>query len=431
MTKRKLEKIRKQYEELDYSRWHILGYDELLKINGGSSASSDDDESDEEESFTEEDSGKTTEDENAASTVENPADDMDAGSGKASENEDEEDFHVTSHAEAAGMQAGDTITRSDGSEYTLNEGDVKYEQEYCNSHGIEWGNEEKQSGTPQDAPDPESELPEEEESYSSSDDADTAEQGALSGDGKNSSTEENSKSDSRQNDGAAEGKSNEKEGSNSSKENGSAKESNSGKESSNTKENASNSKKSDSPDLVERARQRDEELSARKNSELNTPKGTNSFKSAINSVKEVFDNVKKDPGTLSGFTSELAKSASKVGGKTNLSALSPTAPLMNYSGKLSTFGGAIALVDIVQNGQKERQDVIDGKQSVAHAIYNTVTHGVSVGAGFVFGAAVTTAATASTVGIGSIPGITAGIIAGSSVSTGCEKLFDIIEDKIW
>ncbi len=192
MTKRQLEKIRKQYEELVFSRWHILGYDELLKINGGSSASS--------------------------------------------ENEDDEDFHVTSHAEAAGMQAGDTITRSDGSEYTLNEGDVKYEQEYCNSHGIEWGNEEKQSGAPQDAPDPESELPEEEESYSSSDDADNAEQGSFSGDGKNSSSD--SKSDSRQNDGADEGKSDGKEGSSSSKENGSAKDTNSGKENSTTKENA-------------------------------------------------------------------------------------------------------------------------------------------------------------------------------------------------
>ncbi len=30
MTKRRLEKIRKQYEELVFSRWHILGYEKLM-----------------------------------------------------------------------------------------------------------------------------------------------------------------------------------------------------------------------------------------------------------------------------------------------------------------------------------------------------------------------------------------------------------------
>lgn len=55
----------------------------------------------------------------------------------------------------------------------------------------------------------------------------------------------------------------------------------------------------------------------------------------------------------------------------------------------------------------------------------------SIGTAGSFGAAVTLAATASTFGLGAVPDISAGIIAATSASSLVEKVFDVIEDKIW
>lgn len=46
MRKKQIEKVREEFERMDLSRYHILTYDELLKVNGGSgNDSGDDDES--------------------------------------------------------------------------------------------------------------------------------------------------------------------------------------------------------------------------------------------------------------------------------------------------------------------------------------------------------------------------------------------------
>ena len=42
MRKKQIEKVREEFERMDLSRWHILTYDELLKVNGGSGSDSDD-----------------------------------------------------------------------------------------------------------------------------------------------------------------------------------------------------------------------------------------------------------------------------------------------------------------------------------------------------------------------------------------------------
>ena len=45
--------------------------------------------------------------------------------------------------------------------------------------------------------------------------------------------------------------------------------------------------------------------------------------------------------------------------------------------------------------------------------------------------AVTTAATASTFGLASVPGLAAGIVGGSSAYKACEIFFDFVEEQIW
>ena len=44
MKKKQIEKVREEFERIDLSRYHILTYDELLKVNGGSGSDSGDDE---------------------------------------------------------------------------------------------------------------------------------------------------------------------------------------------------------------------------------------------------------------------------------------------------------------------------------------------------------------------------------------------------
>ncbi len=49
MKKKQLEKVRKEFESMDLSHYHILTYDELLKVNGGSGNDSDDNDDEESE----------------------------------------------------------------------------------------------------------------------------------------------------------------------------------------------------------------------------------------------------------------------------------------------------------------------------------------------------------------------------------------------
>ena len=166
------------------------------------------------------------------------------------------------------------------------------------------------------------------------------------------------------------------------------------------------------------------QLIAQKNSELNSPK-------CSSTIKGIVGNTLKDPGTLTGFIGDFSKESAKSAARLDLSVLTPTSPLMNYSNTLSKLGSVVVLYDIGLTAINEGQNVKEGNESVVHAFYNTITHGISAGAGCLFGATVTACATASTLGVGSVPGLAAGIIAGTSVTTVCETLFNHIEEKIW
>ncbi len=170
MTKRQLEKIRKQYEELDFSRWHILGYDELLKINGGSSASSDDDDEEESESLTEDESGKTNDNEASAETA-----------SESGGHEIENTVEAVSNAEV-----GDTLTRDDGTQVTITQEDIDWAQEHCDS-GKNKDDEDESPENKSGEEVPEAMPPEEEESSSGSNSADEKDAGDSS---RNAETEE-------------------------------------------------------------------------------------------------------------------------------------------------------------------------------------------------------------------------------------------------
>ncbi len=168
MTKRKLEKIRKQYEKLDYSRWHILGYDELLKINGGSSASSDDDDSNEEaDGFSAEDESSKTNDAETAS--------------ESGGHEIENTVEAVANAEV-----GDTLTRDDGTQVTITQEDIDWAQEHCDS-GKNKDDEDESPENKSGEEVPEAMPPEEEESSSGSNSADEKDAGDSS---RNAETEE-------------------------------------------------------------------------------------------------------------------------------------------------------------------------------------------------------------------------------------------------
>ncbi len=162
MTKRQLEKVRERFEDLDLSRYHILTYDEMLKVNGGSGSDSDDDDDEPFDEGEAPDAGEA----DSGNASETPFDDAPEENGKEAEEEPEENYHVTSHAEAANAEPGDTINRSDGSQYTLTERDIEDEQKYCDEHGINWheeeGNESASANAGVPSEEPAEDLPEEE-----------------------------------------------------------------------------------------------------------------------------------------------------------------------------------------------------------------------------------------------------------------------------
>ena len=93
-----MKKAKYNFEEPDLSRYHILTYDELLRVNGGSGSDSDD--SDDEES-----------EESGGHEIENTVEAV------------------------ANAEVGDTLTRDDGTQVTITQGDIDWAQEHCDSYG--------------------------------------------------------------------------------------------------------------------------------------------------------------------------------------------------------------------------------------------------------------------------------------------------------
>ena len=116
-----MKKAKYNFEEPDLSRWHILTYDELLKVNGGSGNDSGDD-------------GESEDDD------------------KSGGHEIENTVEAVANAEV-----GDTLTRDDGTQVTITQGDIDWAQEHCGSYGKS-GEEEKE-----ESPAKESDLPSAEE----------------------------------------------------------------------------------------------------------------------------------------------------------------------------------------------------------------------------------------------------------------------------
>ena len=159
-----MKKGKYNFEEPDLSRYHILTYDELLRVNGGSGSDSDDndDETVGSESGESSDEGAETATESTTgeeSVGEPSADPTSESTSSGTNSESESGGHeIENTVEAvANAEVGDTLTRDDGTQVTITEGDITWAQEHCDSYGKN-GEEEKE-----ESPAKESDLPSAEE----------------------------------------------------------------------------------------------------------------------------------------------------------------------------------------------------------------------------------------------------------------------------
>lgn len=97
---------------------------------------------------------------------------------------------------------------------------------------------------------------------------------------------------------------------------------------------------------------------------------------------------------------------------------------MNVAGK---FALGISLAYSTFQGYKTYQYT----GSIPHGIYKGVTGCLSTAAGYYVGEFVAGSLTATTAGVGCIPGIAAGVLAGYATSYGVDLFFGKIESWIW
>ena len=159
MERINMKKAKYNFEEPDLSRYHILTYDELLKVNGGSGNDSGDDEAVESESEETSDEGAETATESTPSEEgagEPSADPMSESTSSGTDSESESGGHeIENTVEAvANAEVGDTLTRDDGTQVTITQGDIDWAQEHCDSYGKGNSEEEKE-----ESPAKESDLP--------------------------------------------------------------------------------------------------------------------------------------------------------------------------------------------------------------------------------------------------------------------------------
>ena len=145
-----MKKAKFNFEDIDLSRWHILTYDELLKVNGGSGNDSDDSDNETVESESEETSDEGVESATESTTGEEgvgepSADPTSESTSSGTNSESESGGHeIENTVEAvANAEVGDTLTRDDGTQVTISEEDITWAQEHCDSYGKN-GEEEKE-----------------------------------------------------------------------------------------------------------------------------------------------------------------------------------------------------------------------------------------------------------------------------------------------
>lgn len=117
----------RRFESMDLSRFRVLSYSELLKVNGESAESQNDDSRDDGIAGENTCGGDFFDDDGV--------DEAGAGTGG-------HEIENTNEA-VAGAEAGDTLTRDDGTEVTITQGDIDWAQDYCDTHGISYGKEEE------------------------------------------------------------------------------------------------------------------------------------------------------------------------------------------------------------------------------------------------------------------------------------------------
>lgn len=142
-----MKKQKPVFKEPDLSRWHILTYDEMLKVNGGSGSDSDDDDSSESQSSgssssdNSSNSTETASESTATATSESTSTTESSVTSEStsttnSNSESSTGSHIENSNEAvANSQPGDTLTRSDGTEVTITQGDINWAQEHCAQQG--------------------------------------------------------------------------------------------------------------------------------------------------------------------------------------------------------------------------------------------------------------------------------------------------------
>lgn len=145
-----MKKAKVYFENLDLSRYYILSFDEMLRVNGGRSEDSDDgDESDDDDSDDSDDDSDDSDDSDCGSGCCGSDDDsgsesdISAGSDSESGTGENGGREVeNTHEAVASAREGDRITRSDGSEHTITSGDIEYERNWCDRHGRSYGKDD-------------------------------------------------------------------------------------------------------------------------------------------------------------------------------------------------------------------------------------------------------------------------------------------------
>ena len=409
------------------SHYHILTYDELLKVNGGSGNDSDDSDDEtvgsESEESSDEGAETATESTTGQEGVGEPSADPTSESTSSGTNSESENggHEIENTVEAvANAEVGDTLTRDDGTEVTITQGDIDWAQEHCGSYGKS-GEEEKE-----ESPAKESDLPSAEEADCSKteqeeggsrriENTDEAVANAKPGDtlvrddGTVVTLKEIDIEQAQEKLGIGEHKEDEKSPS----KEGELAEKSSGENKNAKGENAANLP-SDyknypvSPDYSEER--------AYINSKLDTPKGNNVAGTAVDLLNNT--------STCTGVAGELAAQAAK----TNLI----DAPVLNeFAGNMSKLGNAVIVVDFAYTSYQNAKAYQNGEMSYWQSAYNTLSHVISVTAGAKVGATIAECGSTGTFGIGAVPAIMGGAVAGAATTAGCELLFDKLEEQIW
>lgn len=395
------------YEDLDLSRYHILSFDELLKVNGGRGRDSSDKNSESEAGAREHSSTKNNERETRASDGSASSHNNEASSENSSARTKSEETSKSKSKEVENTNeavskanVGDTVTRNDGTKATISEGDIGWAREKC-ANKNNGQNQKDSSGATASKNSKESmqDTGKTSSNHAKEDwkgnrnTADSATKHSNSETENPANPEENKTPTANENtsDDTAD-----------KQDYGCINESNIPEENTNSETSAQNSD--------------EEALAAKKNSELNAPKKQGFFDKIVN----VFNKASSPAGYAGEIAGNLANTDLQVG------------PILNeFAKKVSILGNAAVAMDFVNTTYNNMQSYQQGEMDCWQSAYNTVTHGISVTAGAGVCGTITASGAMGTFGLGAISAVTAGTLAGNATTKVIDFGFDWIEEKIW